>query len=139
MLPPKNLIHPTPNHKNRARQKYYAANDVGWCARPPHSKDGFHRKGQFKKASNMNYCLDFSIRVEDELLRLIAEYELQHPEEEITVEKENELYSIAMETIIASDEGRTWAAGNVRLGEFILLVDCDTRVVSDGLREFFFG
>jgi hypothetical protein len=78
----------------------------------------------------MNYCLDFSIRVEDELLRLVAEFEQAHPEEEITVEKENELYSVAMETIIASDEGRTWAAGNVRLGEFILLVDCDTKVVS---------
>ncbi len=78
----------------------------------------------------MNYCLDFSIRVEDELLRLCAEFEEQHPEEEITVEKENELYSMAMETMIASDEGRTWAAGNVRLGELLLLVDCDTRVVS---------
>lgn len=77
----------------------------------------------------MNYCLHFSIRVEDELLRLLAEYEEQHPSEEITVAKENELYSLAMETIIASDEGRTWAGGNVRLGEFILLVDCDTRVV----------
>lgn len=78
----------------------------------------------------MNYCLNFSIRVEDELLRLIAEFEGQHPEEEVTVAKENELYSLAMETIIASDEGRTWAAGNVRLGEFILLIDCDTKVVS---------
>jgi hypothetical protein len=117
---------------SRARQKYYAANNVGWCARPPHntSEGGFIRKGHFKKASNMNYCLDFSIRVEDELLRLCAEFEQQHPEEEITVAKENELYSMAMETTIASDEGRTWAAGNVRLGEYILLVDCDTRVVS---------
>lgn len=78
----------------------------------------------------MNYCLDFSIRVEDELLRLVAEFEEAHPEEEITVAKENELYSQAMETIIGSDQGRTWAAGNVRLGEFILLVDCDTKVVS---------
>jgi hypothetical protein len=78
----------------------------------------------------MNYCLNFSNRVEDELLRLIAEYELDHPSEEMSVDKENELYTIAMETIIAADEGRTWAAGNVRLGEFILLVDCDTQVVS---------
>jgi hypothetical protein len=78
----------------------------------------------------MNYCLDFSIRVEDELLRLCAEFEQQHPEEEIIVPKENEFYSMAMETTIASDEGKTWAAGNVRLGEYILLVDCDTRVVS---------
>jgi len=78
----------------------------------------------------MNYSLNFSIRVEDELLRLIAEYEQQNPEDEVTVAKENELYAIAMEKIIASDEGRTWAGGNVRLGEFILLVDCDTKVVS---------
>jgi len=76
----------------------------------------------------MNYCLDFSIRVEDELLRLIAEHERDHPE--ITVEKENELYAIAMETILTADNGKTWAAGNVRLGEFILLLDCDTKVVS---------
>jgi len=114
---------------HRARQKYYAANNVGWVARPPHNQDGYIRKGQFKKASNMNYCLNFSIRVEDELLRLITQFEQQHPEEEVTVAKENELYSLAMETIIASDEGRTWAAGNVRLGEFILLIDCDTKVV----------
>jgi hypothetical protein len=78
----------------------------------------------------MNYCLDFSIRVEDELLRLIAEYEGYHTEEDISITKENELYSIAMETIISRDEGRTWAGGNVRLGEFILLVDCDSKVVS---------
>jgi hypothetical protein len=79
----------------------------------------------------MNYCLDFSIRVEDELLRRIAEFEQANPGEEVTVGKENELYSIAVETIIASDNGRTWAAGNVRLGEFILLLDCDTKVVSE--------
>jgi hypothetical protein len=113
----------------RARQKFYKANSIGWCARPPHNKDGFLRKGQFKKASNMNYCLDFSIRVEDKLLSLIADHEQQFPEEEITVAKENELYDIAMKEIIDSDEGRTLADGNVRLGEIILLLDCDTKVV----------
>ena len=77
----------------------------------------------------MNYCLNFSIRVEDELLRLGAEYERDQPGVEITAAKEDELYSTAMDTIIASDEGRTWASGNVRVGEFILLVDSDTRVV----------
>lgn len=77
----------------------------------------------------MNYCLDFSIRVEDKLLSLLTDYEQQFPGEEITVAKENELYDVAMEEIIASDEGRTWAEGNVRLGEIILLLDCDTKVV----------
>jgi hypothetical protein len=77
----------------------------------------------------MNYCLDFSIRVEDKLLSLIADYERDFPDEEITVAKENELYDIAMKEIIDSDEGRTLADGNVRLGEIILLLDCDTKVV----------
>lgn len=77
----------------------------------------------------MNYCLDFSIRVEDELLRLIDERLQISEADDITVAVENELYQIAMDKIIASDEGRTWAGGNVRLGEFILLVDCDTKVV----------
>jgi len=76
----------------------------------------------------MNYCLDFSIRVEDELLRLIAEHERDNAD--ITIEKENELYAIAMEAILAADQGKTWAEGNIRLGEFILLLDCDTKVVS---------
>jgi len=78
----------------------------------------------------MNYCLDFSNRVEDELLRLIGTRE--EGTENITLEQENELYQQALDTIIASDEGRTLAAGNVRLGEIILLIDCDTRVVSAG-------
>jgi hypothetical protein len=34
-----------------------------------------------------------------------------------------------MKTIIESDEGRTLAQGNVRIGEIILLIDSDTRVV----------
>ncbi len=94
--------------------------------------DGFIRKGQFKKASNMNYCLDFSIRVEDECLRLMgsrAEIK-QCTVEDLTIEEENELYDEAMRIIVESDEGRTLAAGNVRVGEIILLIDSDTRVVS---------
>jgi len=116
-----------------ARRKYYAQNYIGWCSRPPNGQDGFVRGGRFKKASNMNYCLDFSNRVEDELLRLIGTRE--EGTENITLEQENELYQQALDTIIASDEGRTLAAGNVRLGEIILLIDCDTRVVSAGHRS----
>lgn len=76
----------------------------------------------------MNYCLDFSNRVEDELLKLIAEREERS--ENVTLEEENQLYDRALETVLNADDGRTMAAGNVRLGEIILLVDCDTRVVS---------
>ena len=140
----------------RARRAFYDVNEIGWCARPKDTSmiaveteergkwgffkrnkkiknpDGFVRKGQFKKASNMNYCLDFSIRVEDEFLRLMAvRAESKGCDvEALTLEDEKELNDEAMKTIIESDEGRTLAAGNVRIGEVILLIDSDTRVVS---------
>lgn len=112
------------------RKKFYKANNIGWCARPPHGKDGFVRAGKFKKASNMNYCLSFSLRVEDELLRLMklkADAE-GRSQESLSIEEEEELYQQALQTIIDSDNGKTWAEGNVRMGEVILLIDCDTRV-----------
>lgn len=114
------------------RKRFYRANNIGWCARPPHGKDGFHRAGKFKKASNMNYCLTFTLRVEDELLRLMKEKaDLEgRTEESLSIDEEEDLYNQAMETIIESDEGRTWAEGNVRMGDVILIIDCDTRVVS---------
>jgi hypothetical protein len=80
----------------------------------------------------MNYCLDFSNRVEDELLKLISQREERS--ENVTLEEENLLYNQALDTVLNADDGRTMAAGNVRLGEIILLVDCDTRVVSPAPR-----
>ncbi|QKX64636.1 uncharacterized protein TRUGW13939_11811 [Talaromyces rugulosus] len=112
------------------RKNFYKANNIGWCARPPHGKIGFNRAGKFKKASNMNYCLSFSLRVEDELLRLMkdkADAE-RRSQESLSIDEEEELYQQARQTIIELDEGRTWAEGNVRMGEVILLIDCDTRV-----------
>jgi len=135
------------NGYSSARKAYYEMHNIGYCARPQHGyskkkwyqwgkkhKDnptGYIRQGQFKKASNMNYCLDFSIRVEDELLRLIAALcvETDRSQDALTVEEENVLYQKALETIIEQDEGRTLAAGNVRIGEIILIIDSDTRVV----------
>ena len=32
------------------RRDYYHDNNIGWVARPKHEKDGFQRKGKFKKA-----------------------------------------------------------------------------------------
>ncbi|PQE16287.1 glycosyltransferase family 2 protein [Rutstroemia sp. NJR-2017a WRK4] len=133
-----------------ARKTFYELNNIGYCSRPKHTHskkkwyqgkkvqdnpEGFIRAGQFKKASNMNYCLHFSIRVEDELLRLIGEKcaaEGRHTDD-ITVEEENVLYKQALDTCIEQDEGRTWAGGNVRIGDIILIIDSDTRVPEDCL------
>ncbi|KAF2643362.1 hypothetical protein P280DRAFT_250925 [Massarina eburnea CBS 473.64] len=143
-----------------ARKAFYELNNIGWVARPKHSEpekktkgglfskkkqednetedepgEYFYRAGHFKKASNMNYCLDFSLRVEDELLRLINERcaERGCTQNELTVEEEEELYQQAMKTMLEADGGRTWAAGNIRMGEIILIVDSDTRVPEDCL------
>jgi hypothetical protein len=80
----------------------------------------------------MNYCLDFSNRVEDELSRLISQLAGSRNTDtrNITIKEENVLYQQAFDSTVSSDEGRTMAAGDVRLGEIILLIDCDTRVVS---------
>ena len=96
---------------------------------------GFVRKGKFKKASNMNYCLDFSNRVEDEMHRLV-QLECQQrgcDNAALTAEDDDRLYDLALKNILASDEGKTWAEGNIRIGELILLIDCDTRVPVDCL------
>ncbi|KAF4631583.1 hypothetical protein G7Y89_g6539 [Cudoniella acicularis] len=133
-----------------ARRMYYELNNIGYCSRPKHTyskkkwyqgkkvtdnPNGFIRQGQFKKASNMNYCLDFSIRVEDELLRLIGNFcaETEREEGDLTIDEEEALYKQALATCIEQDEGQTLAGGNVRIGEIILIIDSDTRVPEDSL------
>ncbi|KKY13699.1 hypothetical protein UCRPC4_g06949 [Phaeomoniella chlamydospora] len=118
-----------------ARQIFYEMNNVGWCARPPHGKDGYVRAGQFKKASNMNYAVNFSNLVEDEFLRLIRERieTTGCSEDDIVGVVENMLYKQAMDKTLKKDGGKTWAAGNLRMGEIILIVDSDTRVPIDAL------
>ncbi|KAJ6479644.1 glycosyl transferase family group 2-domain-containing protein [Mycena sanguinolenta] len=57
------------------RIAFYADHGIGWVARPKHSDapDGFKRAGRFKKASNMNYGLALSLKMEAHLARLEAE------------------------------------------------------------------
>lgn len=145
-----------------ARMAYYGLNNIGWCARPPHNdtngrkktkkwrknkdpekveteeEDGgvhFLRKGKFKKASNMNYCLDFSLRVEDECLQLVRRLceERGCTEDDLTAEEESILYEQARNQILKKDGGNTWASGDVRIGSIILIIDSDTRVPEDCL------
>jgi hypothetical protein len=49
----------------REREEFYRSHGIGYVARPPNGKGGFVRRGRFKKASNLNYCLDVSQQVED--------------------------------------------------------------------------
>lgn len=75
----------------------------------------------------MNFALNVSNKVEDELLVLMGE-KLGQADMIDPIEEEIQ-YRRALETVLASDP-RIRAGGDIRMGEIILIVDSDTRVVS---------
>ena len=59
-----------------ARLEFYANHGIGFVARPAHdgsNPDGFKRAGRFKKASNMNYALRLSLKLERHLATLVEQ------------------------------------------------------------------
>ncbi|KIO11572.1 hypothetical protein M404DRAFT_126638 [Pisolithus tinctorius Marx 270] len=127
-----------PPEEAAARIKYYATHNIAWVARPGHtyhpnysSLPGFNRVGRFKKASNMNYALDLSLRLERILEQLQSETSSSRNSSGTTPCAPNTLYQ---------ESGclhRPWAANarGTRLGALILLVDSDTAVPEDCLRD----
>lgn len=73
------------------------------------NKIGFQRKGKFKKASNMNYGLAFSNRVEDEIIRLTClECERRGcTQDNLTIEDDDLIYQEALANMLDEDQGRT--------------------------------
>lgn len=106
------------------RIEYYEECGLGYVARPPHGEKGFVRKGRFKKASNMNYCLHISKLVDKKFHEGLAASESWSPKEE------SGLYLKVLEEVV-KEEGKCWAGGDILLGEVILLIDSDTRVPED--------
>ncbi|KAH8670860.1 glycosyl transferase family group 2-domain-containing protein [Xylariales sp. PMI_506] len=117
-----------------ARREFYEESNIGWVSRPPHNpkpQDGqraFLRRGKFKKASNMNYALMISNRVEDKLLQVARGLNW-------TQDDESAAYHKCFTEVLEEDEGRTWAEGNIRVGDYILIIDSDTRVPADCLLD----
>ncbi|KAJ7583871.1 glycosyl transferase family group 2-domain-containing protein [Mycena floridula] len=122
------------------RIAFYADHNIGWVARPPHSTkpDGFFRAGRFKKASNMNYGLRLSLKLEAKLR------ELESSERKgLVFEDRQSLEDMALDMAIQEmyeESGRKhlpWASNgkSIRLGEIILLVDADTIVPEDCFRD----
>lgn len=122
------------------RINFYMDNGIGWVARPKHdnSEGGFKRRGRFKKASNMNYGLSLSLKMEEIIRRLeiergekasVADSETSDDSGE---DIEEQALRIAIEEIY-EESGRRfkpWAhnAKALRMGEIILIVDSDTIV-----------
>lgn len=113
--------------ERKARMEFYQDHNIGWTARPKHGSEGFVRKGKFKKASNMNYGLMLSCKVEEKLL-------LYHRPSTWTSNDENQAYDESLAQVLA-ETPRAWADGNIRIGDYILLIDSDTRVPADCLLD----
>ncbi|KAI1817383.1 glycosyl transferase family group 2-domain-containing protein [Poronia punctata] len=118
----------------QARRDFYDENNIGWVSRPKHNpkpengEKPFLRRGKFKKASNMNYAMMVSNRVEEKLLRT--------PRSAVWTQQEEEAaYERCLAEVLEEDEGRTMAEGNIRIGDYILIIDSDTRVPEDCLLD----
>ncbi|OIW28202.1 P-loop containing nucleoside triphosphate hydrolase protein [Coniochaeta ligniaria NRRL 30616] len=108
------------------RRAYYSAHNIGWVARPKHNPNGeglerFIRRGKFKKASNMNFAMGISLKVEDKLVDIERSATWTHIEEEAT-------YRRCLSEVLDEELGRAWAEGDIRIGDYILIVDSDTRI-----------
>ncbi|KAH9023009.1 glycosyl transferase family group 2-domain-containing protein [Lactarius hengduanensis] len=129
------------------RIRFYADNGIGWVARPKHddSEGGFKRRGRFKKASNMNYGLALSLKMEEHIRKL----ELERAEKASVADStfsgdgsediEEQALRMAVEEIYEESgrRFRPWAhnAKAIRIGEIILIVDSDTIVPEDCFRD----
>lgn len=111
------------------RMDYYEKNNIGWVARPGHNKHGYVRKGRFKKASNLNFTSQLSLAVE----RIMDEDRPKDGESlaQWTDADESALYQAAVQRALPELHPKAEAAGNIRMGDLILLIDSDTRVPVD--------
>ncbi|KAH9026838.1 glycosyl transferase family group 2-domain-containing protein [Lactarius pseudohatsudake] len=152
-----------PDRERSARLAFYEANGIGWVARPPDGEPGasgdgttYVRAGRFKKASNMNYALALSRKAERHLKELIAAGESAFAvstgvslsgegsgssEDEPALPgslEERALIRAVEETWEESGKRwKPWAKNGraCRVGEIVLLVDSDTIVPEDCLRD----
>ncbi|KAJ7759602.1 glycosyl transferase family group 2-domain-containing protein [Mycena metata] len=132
------------------RIAFYAEHNIGWVARPPHDDrpGGFKRMGSFKKASNMNYALALSLKMQAHLAKLKGMGDgvrMEGFQEGAGKYLEDRALELAVEQVY-DESGRKWKpwASNgsaCRIGDIILIVDSDTIVPEDcfrdAAREFF--
>ncbi|PWN87938.1 hypothetical protein FA10DRAFT_215120, partial [Acaromyces ingoldii] len=106
------------------RIRFYNAMGCSWVARPANGANGYERRGRFKKASNLNYTYTLSLEVETAMAQIFE----QNPSLDVS-----QVYSQALEQVLASHNGDAWASGDIRMGDYVLLIDSDTRVPADCL------
>ncbi|KAF9074579.1 glycosyl transferase family group 2-domain-containing protein [Rhodocollybia butyracea] len=124
------------------RIQFYANHNIGWVARPRHSNDadGFKRAGRFKKASNMNYGLALSMKMEAKLVELEALQASGASNQEADgICLEDKALQMAIEEVYEENgkKWKPWACNgrSIRMGDVILIVDSDTIVPEDCFRD----
>ncbi len=80
----------------------------------------------------MNFALNISQRVEAYLQEMVDAKLAADGTDLISQQDEDQMYQICLERVLKEDP-RAQAAGNIRMGEIILIIDSDTRVVSNKL------
>jgi len=76
----------------------------------------------------MNYALRLSTQVEEKMAAVERTDEWSQVDE-------NALYERVLQETLVEREGEAWADGSIRVGDYILLIDSDTRVPPDCLLE----
>jgi len=116
------------------RKKFYKKNNIGWVARPAHNpvaltgQPKFVRRGRFKKASNMNFGLMLSVKLEEKLAQVVRD-------DAWSQQDEDREYDRCLLQVMSELPCRPLAGGNIRVGDYILLVDSDTRIPEDCLLD----
>lgn len=99
--------------ERQARLDFYQDYSIGWTARPKHNSNGFIRKGKFRKASNMNYGLSLSNKVEERLRDVLRTGNWTQYDEAREYEK-------CLSEVLQED-GRAWADGDIRIGDYVVI------------------
>ena len=76
----------------------------------------------------MNYAFMVTNKVEDKLLTVERDSSWTQAKEKIA-------YAQCLAEVLEEEQGRAWADGNIRIGDYILLIDSDTRVPVDCLLD----
>lgn len=130
------------------RVRFYNAMGCSWVARPADGEKGYKRLGRFKKASNLNFTYTLSLRLE----QIIDEISTTRRQQSIAAQSSNAsanfsetgaeieaedqaIYAEALQRVLDESDGRAWATGNIRMGDYILLIDSDTRVPENCLMQ----
>ena len=93
---------------------FYQDNNIGWVSRPPHNANGYIRKGRFKKASNMNFALDISQKVETYLQEMVDEKIDYDGSDYLNEQEEEEMYQYCLERVLVENP-LARARGNIRV------------------------